>query len=85
MIRLLLSIEFESADCEQSRVFWTEMRLRGWLPFRSRPNMICTEVPAGLSDVDVLSMSEAEIHDAAAEAGISDWDCICILEDGEAA
>lgn len=83
-VRLLMKLEFGYRNSEQQRmIFRTELRKRGWLPFRGQSNLVCTEIRDTPPDQEILAAAEQELRSAARVARITHWSCVCILEDAD--
>lgn len=83
--RLLVKLEFGRTNAQQRSVFWTEMRRRGWVPYVGKPNVVCTEIRSTMTDAELLVFAEEELRHAAAMAQIRKWNCVCLMEDVDAA
>ena len=77
----LVIIDFLDAHQTLRNRFAEQIHAQDWRRYPNVANAYCTTFRSDAPDEDLIAQAEADLLQAAEDAGIEDWDAICLLDD----
>ena len=77
----LVIIDFLDAHQTLRNVFSEQIHAQDWRRYPGMANAYCTTFLGEAPDEDLVTQTEADLWQAAEQAGIKEWDAVCLLED----
>lgn len=74
----MTTVHVHSAAGPQLDRFEAEMRARGWSRFAQIPLTFWQHFPEHDPSVEVVAATISQVEHAANEAGVSDWNAVCL-------
>ncbi len=77
----LVIVDFLDAHQTLRNVFAEQIYAQDWRRYPGVANAYCTTFLSDAADEELVAQTEADLLQAAENAGIEEWDAVCLLDD----
>jgi hypothetical protein len=77
----LVIIDFLDAHQTQRNTFAEYIYAQDWRRYPGVANAYCTTFLGDAPDEELIAQTEGELSQAAEDAGLAEWDAVCLLDD----